>query len=32
MIEEALSFYADVSRKLYPIIIILSIVIAVVSL
>ncbi len=32
MIEEALSFYANVSKKLYPIIIVLAIVIAMVSL
>ncbi|NQE54585.1 hypothetical protein C5S29_13430 [ANME-1 cluster archaeon GoMg3.2] len=32
MIEEVLSFYANVSKKLYPIIIVLAIVIAVVAL
>jgi len=32
MIEEALSHYANVSKKLYPFIIILAIVIAVVAL
>lgn len=32
MIERALSFYADISKKIYPVIIVLSLVIAVVSL